>query len=966
MGPPGNFPAVGDITAPLDTGVDAQFVQGFFDFSLGDIDRNVLNFGPGQFIKDDSNGFYFAPMSGGNTVFENSIGLLKFNAETGAVITNGTSGGGLTIDVSTATGASGEGRNVLYFKSATGETSATLVTDKYNFDFWSQGKADASGVLGNGNWATLQAGGLKINGTKPADRDAGNGAVGEPILLNAAGGGNTTGGVGGVGGSVVISGGLGGNTTRVGRSGGAGGNIIINPGPGGSGSDGNGEVGKVYLASAGGDVCLGNPATCITSWSQAGSANLWVLSGTNNMVPTNSKLPIWGDNNSRTETRDNAGMRGSQGAVSGFFQTNAPVNYPAGASGWWHLIDSRHSSSANNYALQIAGGFFDQNLYFRKTDTATDIDATTAWNKIVAQNSDGKVGIGTDAPLSKFAVVSSATTNAGGITLRSADVDTIITNEGGGSNAGKIQVMSGNTATTIGTTAYTLKIQPEGGDISFGSGNISMGGNLRLTGGAISNWGPITLFADDDNSGDNSINMKQALVRNTYISTDEFSNNFVGYQNDMLIGADRKWKVSVSTPSTDPNALISQLFNGNAGSSYNYPTGVEPSSVTVSVNFNSAQHYLAGLSIYFPYGTSPKNITVRKWATPPPYDCNAAVGSTVTSMTGFAGSLFNLYDRTEEGYNGLGNGICAISFEFSGGFNANYADSRFRIGEIALFRAGHYGEEGNFVTRSAPDGGNRIFSNLGIYGGTSTTTAPSQLLTVQNGNALVSFGNLLFETPFIANPEAFNTSVVKSGGGSLKNVPTMYKVTYGTEFGETKAGAGVDIGSPGAGEIRTLCLNAPTDSRVTQYYIYRKGQVLTDPTNFYRIGTVSVGGAKSGAGSCAGITGYGYDDNGATDGFRIDPPKVNTVAAGVYLKDERSSSAYAPLMRFGRTDDGLKNFVGINTERSSYTLQVGGSTNGIDSANINSFGGAFDGTNVGPVNFTFNGGQYYPYAVYAP
>lgn len=87
----------------------------------------------------------------------------------------------------------------------------------------------------------------------------------------------------------------------------------------------------------------------------------------------------FGNSNQRTETRDNAGLQGNAGAQSGFFETSAPVNYPAGASSWWHLIDSRHSNVGNNYALQIAGSFFDQNLYFRKTNGA----GNTAWSQIL-------------------------------------------------------------------------------------------------------------------------------------------------------------------------------------------------------------------------------------------------------------------------------------------------------------------------------------------------------------------------------------------------------------------------------------------------------------------------------------------------------------------------------------------------------------------------------------------------------
>lgn len=84
-----------------------------------------------------------------------------------------------------------------------------------------------------------------------------------------------------------------------------------------------------------------------------------------------------GSYRSRTETKDNAGALGTQ---SGFFETTAPVNFPTGASSWWHLIDTRHSNNTNIYALQIAGSFFDQELWFRKTNGS----ATQSWSRLLS------------------------------------------------------------------------------------------------------------------------------------------------------------------------------------------------------------------------------------------------------------------------------------------------------------------------------------------------------------------------------------------------------------------------------------------------------------------------------------------------------------------------------------------------------------------------------------------------------
>jgi hypothetical protein len=115
----------------------------------------------------------------------------------------------------------------------------------------------------------------------------------------------------------------------------------------------------------------------------------------------------FGISDSRTFSRNDAGLRGDAGAQSGFFQTDAPspaANWPAGAGGWWHLLDVRHSNPANNYAMQFSGSFFDQDLYFRKTSD----NPSMPWNKFVFQNGSGKVGIGTTAPNARLHVSSAA------------------------------------------------------------------------------------------------------------------------------------------------------------------------------------------------------------------------------------------------------------------------------------------------------------------------------------------------------------------------------------------------------------------------------------------------------------------------------------------------------------------------------------------------------------------------------
>ncbi|WP_443946635.1 hypothetical protein ACJVDH_05900 [Pedobacter sp. AW1-32] len=83
----------------------------------------------------------------------------------------------------------------------------------------------------------------------------------------------------------------------------------------------------------------------------------------------------------QTEVRDNASLQGNAGAKSGFFETSNPTNYPGGAASWWHLLDVRHSNTVNNYAMQFSGSFFDQNLFFRKTND----NASQEWSKVLLQ-----------------------------------------------------------------------------------------------------------------------------------------------------------------------------------------------------------------------------------------------------------------------------------------------------------------------------------------------------------------------------------------------------------------------------------------------------------------------------------------------------------------------------------------------------------------------------------------------------
>lgn len=113
----------------------------------------------------------------------------------------------------------------------------------------------------------------------------------------------------------------------------------------------------------------------------------------------------WGVQDSRTEPVSDAGAAGWR---SGFFEAidgGGNSNFYPGADSWQHLLQSRHSNGANNYALQIGGSFFDQDLWFRKTNN----NAATTWSQLV--------GAGPRNCIAPFnAIGANATASSGGVT----------------------------------------------------------------------------------------------------------------------------------------------------------------------------------------------------------------------------------------------------------------------------------------------------------------------------------------------------------------------------------------------------------------------------------------------------------------------------------------------------------------------------------------------------------------------
>ncbi|MFH2141605.1 MAG: hypothetical protein ABIJ97_04225 [Bacteroidota bacterium] len=161
----------------------------------------------------------------------------------------------------------------------------------------------------------------------------------------------------------------------------------------------------------------------------------------------------YGNSAVRTETRDDAGLQGNAGAQSGFYETSAPApaaDWPVGAASWWHLIDCRHSNNGNNYAMQFAGSFFDQNLYFRKTNSL----ATQPWVQVLT-TANGVVGSGTLNYVPKW------TPN--------------------GNTLGNSQIFDNGTNVGVGTAAPSQKLHVAGGSVLIDEGNsLYVGASARF------------------------------------------------------------------------------------------------------------------------------------------------------------------------------------------------------------------------------------------------------------------------------------------------------------------------------------------------------------------------------------------------------------------------------------------------------------------------------------------------------
>ena len=100
-----------------------------------------------------------------------------------------------------------------------------------------------------------------------------------------------------------------------------------------------------------------------------------------------------------TETDDDITNRApsSTGLGSGFYQTATATTaegWPETSNNWYHLINVQHTNTSNNYAMQFAGSYFNQNVFYRSTNN----NGSQAWSTLWHSTNDG-ASSGLDADL---------------------------------------------------------------------------------------------------------------------------------------------------------------------------------------------------------------------------------------------------------------------------------------------------------------------------------------------------------------------------------------------------------------------------------------------------------------------------------------------------------------------------------------------------------------------------------------
>lgn len=254
---------------------------------------------------------------------------------------------------------------------------------------------------------------------------------------------------------------------------------------------------------------------------------------------------VSGSYRSRTETRNDASQIATQ---SGFFETSTPTNYPSGAISWWHLIDVRHSNNTNNYALQIAGSFFDQDLWFRKTNN----NGSQSWSKLLTSTSG-------------WQTTGNSGTNASTNFIGTTDgIDFAIRT----SNAERMRITAGGNV-GIGIAIPTQKLDIQGGNARINNafiGDVGHGaGWAGFTHSSQANTTGYTLLASNDGAY-------------TFINKLNTGTGYIGFRvsnNDVaVINNSGNMGIGTTTPVVNARlqvvggAIMPQVGNSNTSGIY--------------------------------------------------------------------------------------------------------------------------------------------------------------------------------------------------------------------------------------------------------------------------------------------------------------------------------------------------------------------------------------------------------------
>jgi hypothetical protein len=326
--------------------------------------------------------------------------------------------------------------------------------------------------------------------------------------------------------------------------------------------------------------------------------------------------PDWANiSGQRTLTRDDAGLQGNAGARSGFFETVSPVNYYSGANSWQHLIESRHTNDSNNYAMQIAGSFFDQEFYVRKTNNS----ATTAWSRVWhSGNITPVTGTGTTNYLPKF----TGTSTIGNSLL--SDNGTNIGLGIANPTAGRLQINVSDT-----TTAAHFQV---------------IDGTTTLANSFVTNF-------RNANDGNSRYSLSSWQAQNA-VGNDQIG--FIGVQS--ITGGSNYTPNIVFGQKTGASTYATRMTldaSGNLGlgvtpSAWNLYKAIQVQNASIS-NYDNSDNSIVGSNVF--YGGSPNDFRYISTGTSTVYRLNNSVHSWFIAPLGTAGDAISFTQAMTLGSN---------------------------------------------------------------------------------------------------------------------------------------------------------------------------------------------------------------------------------------------------------------------------------------------------------------------------